>query len=138
MIEAESHWPAGPGASHNDNPITSSSMTPLHYAAAMGKRRYLLELLKNIANNTDPVLRLVSPDGKQQVQDVSRISCDTMNSTVIIMEFVFSLVTVSVLGIDCVDGHGRSALMHAVYWNQVDCARVLLHEGADVNQQTPG
>ncbi|XP_062513799.1 uncharacterized protein LOC134189518 isoform X2 [Corticium candelabrum] len=119
LIEAESHWPAGPGASHNDNPITSSSMTPLHYAAAMGKRRYLLELLKNIANNTDPVLRLVSPDGKQQVQDVSRISCDTMNS------------------IDCVDGHGRSALMHAVYWNQVDCARVLLHEGADVNQQTP-
>jgi hypothetical protein len=80
FMSAQSDWPVGPGSFHVEHQNTPL-MTPLHYAAAMGKCRYLLELLRGITNNTQPVLRLLSSDRKQQaVHDVSSISYSTMNS----------------------------------------------------------
>ncbi|XP_065827042.1 uncharacterized protein [Oscarella lobularis] len=81
---------------------SKSELTPLHYAASLGKRRYLLELINAIRSQREPVFNLLTPDGKKHMLgDNSRISYSTMTD------------------INCLDGCGRTALMHAVHWNRL-------------------
>ena len=58
---------------------SKSELTPLHYAASLGKRRYLLELINAIRSQREPVFNLLTPDGKKHMLgDNSRISYSTM------------------------------------------------------------
>ena len=44
----------------------------------------------------------------------------------------------NVIPIDSLDALGRTPLMHAVHFNRLDCADLLLRQGATVDHQEPG
>ncbi|XP_065176553.1 uncharacterized protein LOC135806312 [Sycon ciliatum] len=93
-------------------------LTPLHYAAALGKRRYLTLLLKQLKRGV--------------IGERTLARLDDMQETTMMRTTNASMMT----DMDCYDGHQRTALMHAVHGGHMDCVRLLLHEGASVDARS--
>ena len=88
---------------------SASEIFPLHYAAAKGDRKELERIIGGLAIIQDPVERVLGSK-KFRVRE----------------------------GIDVKDGEGRTALMHAVHNDHIDCVQVLAKAGANVNIEAPG
>ena len=88
---------------------SASEIFLLHYAAAKGDRKELEGIIGGLAIIQDPVERVLGSK-KFRVRE----------------------------GIDVKDGEGRTALMHAVHNDHIDCVQVLAKAGANVNIEALG
>ena len=88
----------------------SHSMHPIHYAAANGNKKELEEILSALPISQDPVEMVLGTDRmcRREGVDLPR------------------------------DSEGRTALMHAVHNGHVDCVKVLVEAGADLDAITNG
>ena len=91
------------------SPFSSSQMLPIHHAASKGDKKELAEVLGQFPIIQDPVERVLG----------SKKFC--------VRE-----------GVDVKDGEGRTALMHAVHNDHIDCVQLLIKAGANINIEAPG
>ena len=87
----------------------SPDMLPIHYAAASGNKKDLENILSELPVIQDPV-ELVLGSNKLCRRE----------------------------GTDVTDGEQRTALMHAVHNENVECAKMLVEAGASVNAEALG
>ena len=97
--------------SHSMNfPLGSSAdMQPIHYAAASGNKKALLEILSVLPITQDAVELVLGTDRMCRRE-----------------------------GVDVCDSEGRTPLMHAVHNNQIQSVKILAEAGANVNADANG
>lgn len=97
--------------SHSMNfPLGSSAdMQPIHYAAASGNKKVLLEILSVLPITQDAVELVLGTDRMCRRE-----------------------------GVDVCDSEGRTPLMHAVHNNQIQSVKILAEAGANVNADANG
>ena len=88
---------------------SSADMQPIHYAAASGNKKALLEILSVLP---------ITQDAVELVLGTERM-CKRE-------------------GVDVCDSEGRTPLMHAVHSNQIQCVKILAEAGANVNADANG
>ena len=88
---------------------SSQDMHPIHYAAANGNKKLLSEILSVLPIMQDPV---------EMVLGTNRM-CKRE-------------------GVDVMDSEGRTALMHAVHNDRIQCVKLLAEAGANVNGTSSG
>lgn len=88
---------------------SSADMQPIHYAAASGNKKALLEILSVLPIAQDPVELVLGTDRMCKRE-----------------------------GVDGCDSEGRTPLMHAVHSNQIQCVKILAEAGANVNADANG
>uniref|UniRef100_A0A915DH74 Uncharacterized protein n=1 Tax=Ditylenchus dipsaci TaxID=166011 RepID=A0A915DH74_9BILA len=109
------------------NFINSEGWTPLMYAGLHGHVEFFLKLLKcdsnAVAKNKQgkTVLMLISSYGHTHLCKISRTFSISNNSSIKVKDYVNTR-----------DDEGRTALHYALEVNQLNCAEVLLENGADI------
>lgn len=88
---------------------SSADMQPIHYAAASGNKKALLEILSVLPITQDAVELVLGTDRMCKRE-----------------------------GVDVCDSEGRTPLMHAVHSNQIQCVKILAEAGANVNADANG
>ena len=93
----------------NFPPSSSADMHPLHYAAAVGNKKKLTELISVLPITQDPVEMVLGTEKMCKRE-----------------------------GVDVRDSEGRTPLMHAVHQDQIHCVKLLAEAGANVNSAANG
>ena len=95
--------------SMNFPPGSSQAMQPIHYAAASGNKKSLSEILSVLPIMQDPMELVLGTDKMCKRE-----------------------------GIDVRDSEGRTALMHAVHNDHIQCVKLLAEAGANINESANG